>query len=74
MIRANNNQLKMNEQLPILLISGKDDPFGDYGKGIRKLGKKFKRAGINHITVQLYANRRHEILFEDEKNDLESYV
>ena len=33
----------MNEQLPILLISGKDDPFGDYGKGIRKLGKKFKR-------------------------------
>ena len=35
--------------------------------GIRKLGKKFKRAGINHITVQLYANRRHEILFEDEK-------
>ena len=27
----------MNEQLPILLISGKDDPFGDYGKGIRKL-------------------------------------
>ena len=38
MIRtANNNQLKMNEQLPILLISGKDDPFGDYGKGIRKL-------------------------------------
>ena len=44
MIRtANNNQLKMNEQLPILLISGKDDPFGDYGKGIRKLGKKFKR-------------------------------
>ena len=43
----------MNEQLPILLISGKDDPFGDYGKGIRKLGKKFKRAGINHITVQI---------------------
>ena len=55
----------MNEQLPILLISGKDDPFGDYGKGIRKLGNS--NVGINHITVQLYANRRHEILFEDEK-------
>lgn len=65
---ANNKQLKkMNAQLPILLISGKEDPFGDYGKGIRKLGKKFKRAGINHIIVQLYANRRHEILFEDDK-------
>ena len=64
----------MNEQLPILLISGKDDPFGDYGKGIRKLGKKFKRAGINHITVQLYANRRHEILFEDEKEMIWSHM
>ncbi|KGF26292.1 MULTISPECIES: alpha/beta fold hydrolase [Staphylococcus] len=76
MIRtANNNQLKkINEVLPILLISGKDDPFGDYGKGIRKLGKKFKRAGINHITVQLYANRRHEILFEDEKEMIWSHM
>ena len=58
----------MNEQLPILLISGKDDPFGDYGKGIRKLGKKFKRAGINHITVQLYE------IFEDEKEMIWSHM
>lgn len=57
----------MNEQLPILLISGKDDPFGDYGKGIRKLGKKFKRLWNKSYNSQLYANRRHEILFEDEK-------
>ncbi|RIL73227.1 alpha/beta fold hydrolase [Staphylococcus devriesei] len=58
---------KMNPLLPILLISGKDDPFGDYGKGIKNLGKKFKQAGIKHITVQLYANRRHEILFEEDE-------
>ena len=56
---------KINSKLPILLISGKEDPFGDYGKGVRKLGRKFKRAGIKHITVQLYKFKRHEILFED---------
>lgn len=65
---ANYKQLrKMNNQLPILMISGKDDPFGEYGRGIKSLAKKFKTAGIKHITVQLYANRRHEILFEDDQ-------
>ena len=43
----------MNEQLPILLISGKDDPFGDYGKGIRKLGKKFKRLNKSYNSPTL---------------------
>ncbi len=57
---------KLNKQLPILLISGKEDPFGDYGKGIKQLGKLYKKSGIKHITVQLYKNKRHEILFEDD--------
>ncbi len=30
----------------------------------RGLGQKFKQGGIHHITVQLYAYKRHEILFE----------
>ena len=52
---ANVKSLKqMNHNLPILLISGKDDPFGEYGKGVKKLGKIYKKAGIKHITVQLY--------------------
>jgi len=58
------NIKKMNPYLPILLISGKDDPLGEYGKGIRKLGKLYKKAGIHHITVHLYKNKRHEVLFE----------
>jgi alpha-beta hydrolase superfamily lysophospholipase len=36
----------MNHNLPILLISGKDDPFGEYGKGVKKLGKIYKKAGF----------------------------
>ncbi|POY94519.1 alpha/beta hydrolase [Staphylococcus pseudintermedius] len=57
----------MNLELPILLISGKDDPFGANGKGIRRFGKILKRGGIHHITVQLYKNKRHEVLFEKDK-------
>ncbi|ERS93146.1 lysophospholipase [Staphylococcus simulans] len=57
---------KMNADLPVLLISGKDDAFGDYGKGIRRLGVAMKKNGVKHITVQLYRNKRHEILFEED--------
>lgn len=45
---ANVNSLKqMNHNLPILLISGKDDPFGEYGKGVKKLGKIYKKQESN---------------------------
>lgn len=56
----------MNQDLPILLISGKDDSLGGYGKGIRTLGQRYKKSGIKHITVQLYKNKRHEVLFEND--------
>lgn len=61
------NIAKMNLDLPILLVSGKDDPFGGNGKGIRRLGKILKKGGVHHITVQLYKNKRHEVLFEKDK-------
>lgn len=57
---------KMDANLPVLLISGKEDPFGDYGKGIRRLGVAMKKNGVKHIKVQLYRNKRHEILFEED--------
>lgn len=62
---ARPNELsKMNPDLPVLLISGKEDPFGDYGQGVKRLGILMKKNGVKHITVQLYRNKRHEILFE----------
>ncbi|TGR36021.1 alpha/beta hydrolase, partial [bacterium M00.F.Ca.ET.199.01.1.1] len=54
------NIKKMKSGLPILLISGKDDAIGNYGKGIRHLGKLYKKGNIQHITVHLYKNQRHE--------------
>ena len=44
-------QKKMNKQLPILMISGQNDPFGEYGRGVKSLARKFKKAGISDVNV-----------------------
>ena len=49
------------KDLPILLISGSDDPVGDYGKGVNQVFYDLKKANAK-VTQKLYENCRHEIL------------
>ncbi len=48
-------------QKPILLVSGADDPVGDYGKGPKAVHDKLKANGAD-IKFVLYRGCRHEIL------------
>lgn len=50
------------KSLPVLFLSGKDDPVGNYGKGVLKALKKFKAAGVKNADCILYEGCRHEIL------------
>ena len=50
--------------LPILLLSGLDDPVGAKGKGVWQAARQFIEAGIDNITVMLYEGGRHEMLQE----------
>ncbi len=47
--------------LPVLLISGEDDPVGGYGAGVRQVCEAYKREGIN-VTMKLFPGARHEVL------------
>ena len=47
--------------LPILLVSGKDDPVGGMGKGVGTVYRKLQKAG-KQVTCHLYEEYRHEIL------------
>ena len=49
------------ENLPILIISGTDDPVGNYGKGVRQVYKKLLERNLKPDMI-LYENCRHEIL------------
>ncbi|MGI6773101.1 MAG: alpha/beta fold hydrolase [Acutalibacteraceae bacterium] len=58
--------IRMPLYLPVLLISGENDPVGSNGKGVIALADALEAAGIEP-TVILYPNMRHEILNETEK-------
>lgn len=51
----------LDKTLPILIVSGKDDPVGEYGKGVEKVHSGLKKQGCN-VTCHLYEGGRHEIL------------
>ena len=55
--------------LPILLISGKDDPVGDMGKGVERLAKYYKETGVRDVAVRLIEGARHEFLNEAEHRE-----
>ncbi len=46
---------------PILLLSGADDPVGDYGMGVKKVRDRLAKNGAD-VKFILYKNCRHELL------------
>lgn len=54
----------MNPNLPVLLMSGTEDPVGDMSKGVYSVQKLFKSAGMKDVEVLLYPESRHDILHE----------
>ncbi len=66
------NQMKyMNripKDLPIVLLSGENDPVGDLGRGVKRVEKQLRKAGIQDLYCKLYANDRHEILNETDRD------
>ncbi len=53
-----------DSRLPILFISGKDDPIGNFGIGIREIACKYLKAGTDDLTVKIFPKVRHDVLFD----------
>lgn len=51
-----------DKDVPILLVSGREDPVGDMGKGVTKAYRDFCDAGMQDVSMLLYDACRHEIL------------
>lgn len=55
-----------NKDMPVLLISGKNDPVGDLGKGVQSVKKQLDNAGMKHVSMHLLPGARHILLNEYE--------
>ena len=54
------------KELPVLLISGQDDPVGDCGKGVQAVKKLLDAAGMKDVSLHLILSARHILLDERE--------
>ena len=51
----------LDQAIPVLLVSGKDDPVGDFGKGVEAVHAKLQKTG-HEVICCFYDDYRHEIL------------
>lgn len=56
--------------LPILLVSGTEDPVGSQSKGVWKVAKQYIKANQKHVKVALYEGGRHEMLQEMNRQEV----
>ncbi|HIV50311.1 MAG TPA: lysophospholipase [Candidatus Faecalibacterium intestinipullorum] len=52
------------KDLPVLFLSGDDDPVGNRGRGVQKAAQSLRDAGMRRVEVKLYPGARHELLVE----------
>ena len=64
------NVEKVPEDLPILFISGSEDPVGDFEDGVLEAHNLFKEAGVKDLSYKLYEGARHELLNETNRDEV----
>ncbi len=61
---------KIPGSLPVLFVSGAEDPVGSNGEGVARVFRKYERAGIQDVKMKLYPQSRHEILNESNREQV----
>lgn len=77
-VKRKKNLAKMPKDLPLLFVSGEDDPVGAFGAGVRRVYRAYQSLGMQDLTIRLYPSDRHEILNELDKEqvyrDIEQWI
>lgn len=59
------------KDMPVLLLSGKDDPVGDFGKGVQVVYQQLVKNGVNQAQIELFEGARHDLLHEEKSGAAE---
>ena len=56
--------------MPLLLISGDQDPVGEFGVGVTRVYDRYLKAGLQDVELVLYDGARHELLHETNRQQV----
>ncbi len=71
---------KIEKNLPVFLVSGAQDPVGQYGKGVCQVYSLLEKQKLENLSLRLYSNARHEPFNENQPtkhlfyNDVLSFI
>jgi alpha-beta hydrolase superfamily lysophospholipase len=68
------NERRVPKDLPVLFITGEADSVSQGGVTVRELEARYKANGMADVTGLYYADARHELLNETNRNDVERDV
>lgn len=58
---------KLRKDIPYLLVSGEEDPVGDFGHGVKRVYDMMKDSGCSGTVMKLYPGQRHELHNETQR-------
>jgi alpha-beta hydrolase superfamily lysophospholipase len=64
----------IRSDLPILVISGQDDPLSGNGQLVGILAGRYTEAGVSDVTLKVYPGARHEIFNETNRDEITGFV
>lgn len=67
-LKKNMNNIK--KDLPVLFITGTEDPVGDYTKTVRNLANIYRENGMSDVKEIYYQDARHEPLNEINRDEV----
>ncbi len=59
-----------SKSIPILLVSGDQDPVSNMGEGVHQLKSLFEKSGAKSVEMKLYSEGRHEMLHEINRDEV----
>ncbi|MDD6212890.1 MAG: alpha/beta hydrolase [Clostridiales bacterium] len=65
---------RIPRELPILLVSGMDDPLGGYTKKVLDVYNHFVAMGMKDVDIYLYPDDRHEVLNELDRDQVHADI
>ena len=64
------NFVRVSKDQKLFIITGEDDPVSNYSKYTVDLEKRYKAIGLKDVSIKIYKGMRHEILNEDNRQEV----